>query len=242
MWGVELLPVHTETLTVSPPHDRRSGVAVEIAREHRLAMRRHDIDEFFDEVFELALASRVTVITGRFSEECVPLGFYERLGEDLLATAVLTVGDLHGPELRAFLRHGRLSVLKVSAEDLIKDGLISESTNESVLRGIGELASSRIGWLVVSQAEDGAIISLEGRVMKARPPILRAVDHRGSGDSMTAALAAALLRGMNGESAARLACAAGAANVTRHGLGSASAGLIDQLAQHVRLDPMEVQV
>ncbi len=242
MWGVELASVPTDTPTVCTIEDRRSGSAIEIAGERRLSMRRHDVDQFFDEAFELALASDVTVITGRFSEECVPLAFYERLGEDLCATGVVTVGDLHGPELTAFLRNGRLSVLKVSDQDLIKNGVISEPTDEAVLRGIEELPSSRIGWVVVSQAEDGAIVSIDGRVCKAQPPILRAVDHRGSGDSMTAALTASLLKGLDGESAVRLACAAGAANVTRHGLGSASSGLIEQLSRHVRLGPLEVRV
>jgi 1-phosphofructokinase len=242
MWGVEFAPVHTATPTVCSIEDRRSGVPIELAREYRNAMRRHDVDQFFDGAFELALASQVTVITGRFSEECIPLSFYERLGQDLLATSVQTVGDFHGPELRAFLEHGRLSVLKISDQDLINDDMISEPTDGAVLVAIEEFGSFRIGWLVVSQAEQGAVIAIDGKVMKARPPILRAVDHRGSGDSMTAALAAALVLDLDGESAVRLACAAGAANVTRHGLGSASSGLIEQLSHHVRLGPVEVAV
>jgi 1-phosphofructokinase len=241
-WGVEFAPVETSTPTVCSIDDRRNGVPVEIAREHRLAMHRHDVDQFFDQAFELALVSKATVITGRFSEACVPLGFYERFGQDLAATGVHTVGDLHGPELVAFLERGRLSVLKVSDQDLVRDGLVSEATDAAVVRAIESLASNRIGWLIVSQAEQGAVVSLEGRILKARPPILRAVDHRGSGDSMTAALTAALVRGLDGESAVRLACAAGAANVTRHGLGSASAGLIEQLSHHVRIEPLEVRV
>ena len=240
MWGVEFAAVRTSRPTTCVIEDRRSGTAQEVARERKLTMHRHDVDQLFDSVFELALSTAVTVVTGRASETCVPLSFFQRLGEDLAATGVETVGDLHGPELGAFLESGRLSVLKISDEDLVEDGIVAEASDDSIGAAIRLLDRYDIGWLVVSQAERGAMVALNGRILKAKPPILRAVDHRGSGDSMTAALAAALMRDIDGETAVRLACAAGAANVTRHGLGSASAGLIEQLAEHVRIEPMEV--
>lgn len=242
MWGVEFAPVRTSRPTTCVIEDRRNGAATEIAGERKMAMHRHDVDQLFDSVFELALSTSVTVVTGRSSETCVPLSFFERLGEDLAATDVETVGDLHGPELGAFLEHGRLAVLKVSVEDLVEDGVVVERSDAAIGAAIRLLDRYDIGWLVVSQAERGAVVALNGCTLKARPPVLRAVDHRGSGDSMTAALTAALLRNLDGVTAIRLACAAGAANVTRHGLGSASAGLIEQLAEHVRIEPLEVPV
>lgn len=241
MWGVEFAAVRTSRPTTCVIEDRRNGTAREVARERKLAMHRHDVDQLFDSVLEFALSTSVTVVTGRSSEMCVPLSFFERLGEDLAATGVETVGDLHGLELRAFLGRGRLAVLKVSDEDLIEDGVVADWSDAEIGTAIRLLDRYEIGWLVVSQAERGAVVALNGRILKARPPILRAVDHRGSGDSMTAALTAALLRKLDGETAIRLACAAGAANVTRHGLGSASAGLIEQLAKHVQIESLEVR-
>jgi fructose-1-phosphate kinase PfkB-like protein len=55
---------------------------------------------------------------------------------------------------------------------------------------------------------------------------------------MTAGLATGLRRGMTEEETIRLACAAGAANVTRHGLGSADEGLIPGLAEKVEITPI----
>ena len=55
---------------------------------------------------------------------------------------------------------------------------------------------------------------------------------------MTAGLAAALRRGMGPIEMLTLACAAGAANVTRHGLGSADEDLISTLAERVEVEKL----
>jgi 1-phosphofructokinase len=62
---------------------------------------------------------------------------------------------------------------------------------------------------------------------------MEVVDHRGAGDSMTAALAVATARDLDATETLRLAAAAGAVNVTRHGLGSGRADAIAQLAENV---------
>lgn len=53
---------------------------------------------------------------------------------------------------------------------------------------------------------------------------------------MTAGLAAGLIEGLDAEQTLKLACAAGAANVTRHGLGSASEDLIAELAERIEVE------
>jgi fructose-1-phosphate kinase PfkB-like protein len=55
---------------------------------------------------------------------------------------------------------------------------------------------------------------------------------------MTAGLAAAFSRGLGPEETLRLACGAGAANATRHGLGSASNDLIAKLAERVEIETL----
>ncbi len=56
---------------------------------------------------------------------------------------------------------------------------------------------------------------------------------------MTAALVVQLVRGADVEAALRMACAAGAANVTRHGLGSAPVDLISRLEPLVHIEEVE---
>ena len=55
---------------------------------------------------------------------------------------------------------------------------------------------------------------------------------------MTAGLAAGVRRELDFIETVRLGCAAGAANVTRHGLGSADEGLIPGLAERTKVEPL----
>jgi 1-phosphofructokinase len=70
-------------------------------------------------------------------------------------------------------------------------------------------------------------------------PQLEPMEFRGSGDSMTAALAVALARGLDGEHALRLSAAAGALNVARHGLGTGQARDIEDLSKRIEIRPVE---
>ena len=80
--------------------------------------------------------------------------------------------------------------------------------------------------VVVSCAEAPALAVMGGSWYEVVSPRMEVIDHRGAGDSMTAALAVALGRGLEGVDALALAAGAGALNVTRHGLGSGDADTI----------------
>jgi fructose-1-phosphate kinase PfkB-like protein len=57
---------------------------------------------------------------------------------------------------------------------------------------------------------------------------------------MTAGLTSALRRGLDPTESLRLACAAGAANVTRHGLGSADGRLVPGLSERIEIVPLSL--
>ena len=66
-------------------------------------------------------------------------------------------------------------------------------------------------------------------------PGLQPVATEGSGEAMTAALMSSLARSLDTRAMLARAWAAGAANVTRRGLGSGDAGLIDRLAERATI-------
>lgn len=92
---------------------------------------------------------------------------------------------------------------------------------------------------MISRAADPAIAVVDGEVMQVVGPRITAADTHGTGDSMTAAAAVGLGRGLPLVDVLRLAGAAGAVNATRHGLGTGSASEIEQLEAHVRVESFE---
>ena len=72
-------------------------------------------------------------------------------------------------------------------------------------------------------------------LLEIEGPRFTALDPRGTGDSMFAALGLAAARKLSLEDSLRLASAAGALNATRHGLGSGSRAEIERLADAVQI-------
>lgn len=231
-WDLDVHAVETVAGTPSYVHDRRDGERDELARSPLPVLRRHEADELYDRFLELALDAGRSVVTGPEDPRTLEPEIYRRLGKDLAAADVEVVADLHGDALEAFLDGGRLAVLKLSTGDLVDDGRIDDGQrdDEALLDRIAdELIERGVGSVVISRGDEPIhAITPDGR-FRVTGPSLDPVDTKGSGDSMTAALASALSRSEDTRTMLARGWAAGAANVTRHGLGSASAGLIDQL-------------
>jgi 1-phosphofructokinase len=234
-WGIDLRPVEVQESSPAVIQDRRSGDRSPIAEALAQTLARHELDDAYGSILDHALASQVVVITGQ-PTEIVPVDTYRRLGHDLSSADVRVVGDLHGRELDAYLEGGRLDLLKVSDEDLMKDGRLSGDDEESALAELHRLRSAGADNVVISRGAQPALAGIEGVTYRVIGPELEAVDYRGAGDSMTAGLSAALRRGLGPEESLKLAAGAGAANVTRHGLGSASDDLIPRLAERVTVE------
>ncbi|HEX2154588.1 MAG TPA: PfkB family carbohydrate kinase [Acidimicrobiia bacterium] len=229
--GIDFAPVTIEGASPSYIHDRRDGERTQVASSRSPELNRHEIDDLFAKTLHHALGAGLCVLTGKRAEDTLPVDFYRRLGSDLQATQIRSVGDLHGDELTEFLEGGPIDILKVSDEDLASDGLLDSGSEDDsqAWAAIAELQSSGTRAAVVSRGS-GALASFKDARMRAAAPEFEVVDSSGAGDSMTAALAVSLVRGLDPEESLRLACAAGAANVLRHGLASSPAELIGRLA------------
>ncbi len=230
-WGIDTALVDVATRSPGYVQDRRSGERVTVGDQAARGLDRHESDDLYGKILETAMASGALVLT---SAPTVPRSLYERLGADLASAGVRVFGDLHGEGLSAFLSGGPIELLKVSHEDLADDGWDVDD-DDAVEEAIERLQEMGVVDVVVSRADLPAMASLGGITYLAKPPALEVVDHLGAGDSMTAGLVAARLRNLSDDETLRLGCAAGAANITRHGLGSGSPELITALTAQVEV-------
>jgi 1-phosphofructokinase len=242
-WRIDLQRVETIADTPAYVHDRRGGDRVEVARSRTAALRRHEVDQLYNRFLELALAAGRCVVTGPVTEDLVPIDVYRRLGSDLDAAGIPVVADLHGVSLTGMLEGGPIALLKVSAGDLVEDGLLADDAREddaAVAAVSDQLVQDGVERVVVSRGGAPILATFpEGRFC-ATGPALETVDTQGSGDSMTAALTLALATGTEPRVMLARAWAAGAANVTRRGLGSAAPGLIDELTDLAVVEELDV--
>ncbi|MGF1617544.1 MAG: 1-phosphofructokinase family hexose kinase [Acidimicrobiia bacterium] len=233
-WGIDLSPIEIEGSSPVTIHDRRSGERESIADASPPPLDRHSADEFYGAFLERAISAGMAVVAGQVGG-VLQNAAYRRLGHDLASTDVKVVGDLHGDELSAFLQGGPIDILKVSDDDLKADGWLKDDTDDARFAALGDLIAAGARSVVLSRGGNPVLALMDDRFYEARPPELEAADYRGTGDSMTAGLAASLRTGLGPTDALKLACGAGAANVTRHGLGSASDTLFKRLADQVEV-------
>lgn len=244
-WGVEIAVTDAADDTPAQILDGREGQYAEMAGSRRSSLRRHEVDEYYHRFLELALDAGRCVITGPGDHDPALDDFYRRLGADLAVADVEVVADLHGRALERFLEGGRMQVLKLSAGDLVDDGCIdadaaagpeAEQTIAEVARGYLDRGVTHV---VVSRGGDPLLAWSDGSGYAVAGPPLEVVETKGSGDSMTAALAASFAEGRSFTEAIARGWAAGAANVTRQGLGSGVPELIDQLTERAIVEPRD---
>jgi 1-phosphofructokinase len=226
--------IESETANGSYVHDRREGDRRILAEVGTGALSRHALDDLVSVTLASALGAGTVVVCGTNLLGNVSPDVYERLCADMRTGGAAVVADLSGDELRSALAGG-IDLLKVSHTELIDGGWAEDDSVGSLRRGIDALHEAGALAVVVSRATEGALASSDGRVAAIRPPELTVVDHRGAGDSMTAALAHCRAAGMPWEDSLRLAAGAAALNVTRHGLSSGRSEAIEALSQRVDL-------
>jgi 1-phosphofructokinase len=233
--NVRLRTVATEGAAISYVHDRRDGDRTELARSGATALTRHEMDEFYGLALAEGLRAPVSLLSGTPDPVVLPPDLYRRLAGDLTRNGCRVVADLSGDYLSEALAGG-LTLVKVSHEELIESGRATGDSEEELVVALHRLHEEGAEAAVVSRAELPALAYLDGVAYRVLAPELEPADHRGAGDSMTAGVVAVLARGGDLATAVRTGAAAGAVNVTRHGLGTGEADVIAQLMKRVSLE------
>ena len=224
-------------------HDRRSGDRQIVAEEHGDALGRHELDDLYGLVLREASASLVTILSGPSDDASLPADTYRRLAADLRAAGATVAVDLAGERLAAAVEGG-VRLLKVSDEELVADGRIETSEVGAIVGAMRELRAGGADVVVVTRASEPLLLLDDRGVIEVEPPTLQVADHRGAGDSLFAGVVRGLALDEDPRDAITLGAAAGALNVTRHGLGSADPEAVARLRPSVvvrELDPPDAE-
>ncbi|MEG6508247.1 PfkB family carbohydrate kinase [Methyloligella sp. 2.7D] len=236
--GIALQAIDSDEWNGGYVHDRREGNRQTVADMECAELNRHESDDLYDAVLTAGMHAGVVVLTGAIKEDILAPEFYRRLAHDLHANGVKVIADLSRGALLAV--DGGITFLKVSHEELLRAGFCENTERANVVAGLLKISeTSKSENVIVSCAEEPAIALLGDRLLEVTPPRFEALDHHGAGDSMTAALAVAEARRMKPDAALRMAAAAGALNVTRHGLGTGKLAHIQEIASHVTVRPLD---
>lgn len=230
--GITVVATRREGRGSAYLHDRRGGKRVEVAAVTGDPLGRHELDELYGAVLKDGLASRLVILSGPVGEETLPADTYRRLGADLRTGGARVLVDLAGERLAAAITGG-VDVLKVSDEELRVDGLIAGKSMEELMRAMRTLRERGAGTVIVSRSSEPLLLLDEGGFVEVTMPELEVADTRGAGDSLTAGVAAGMVRGESPRDAVTLGAAAGALNVTRHGLGTGDSGAIARLRKTI---------
>ncbi|MGK5632771.1 1-phosphofructokinase family hexose kinase [Streptomyces sp. URMC 123] len=215
-------------------HDRRDNERITVAEQPGDVLTRHELDDLYTLCLTEGLRSEISVLSGPADPTLVEADTYRRLAGDLRANGGTVVVDLCGPLLDACLEGG-VDLLKTSHEEMIADGRADSDEPAALIEAMRVLRERGAGTVVVSRAERPALALIDDDVVAVSLPDVQVVDPRGAGDTMTAGITAALAQGAGLREAVRLGAAAGALNVTRHGLGTIKDEAVRELAKRVSL-------
>lgn len=235
--GVRVCALEVSARNGAYVHDRRDGDREPVVEMPADALTRHDLDDIYTVTLREGLAAGTAILSGVRDNGVVPPELYRRLVSDLTRLGCRVVVDLAG-EYLAEAREGGPSVIKVSHEEVLDASLADDDSVPALVKAADHLAETGAELVLISRAEKPALARTPDGVRGIEVPSLHQVDTRGAGDSMTAAVAVALARGDSLEDALRLGGAAGALNITRHGLGSGEGDTIRAIAEHVKLTPV----
>jgi 1-phosphofructokinase len=234
---VELRLVDTGEASGSYVHDRRSGEREPVAQSASMPPSRHEIDELFSSTVAAALDSGVLALCGPYPGEALPLEIYGNLVTDVKANGTPVIVDLSPPRLDSALEGGP-DLVKINDWELASYVEGPVDSEERMRAAAQRLLGAGAGSVIITRAEEPAMVLRGDEAWELIPPRFERGSREGCGDSMMGGLAACIAAGLDWEETLRIGAAAGAANFLRHGLGSGSRSVVEDLARRVELRPL----
>jgi 1-phosphofructokinase len=216
-------------------HDRRGGSRELLAMMTPATPTRHEVDELFSITCAAAVDSDVLVVCNPFPGDDIPVELYADLVADVSQNGTAVLVDLSSPRLDAALE-GRPALAKLNDWELAEFVRGPVSPNAELNTALQRLVYEGASAAVVTRGGESALAVRDGEILELFPPHFERGSRAGCGDSMMGALAAAWAQGLGWERSLVLGMAAGATNFLRHGLGTGSRAVVEELAPQVRVE------
>lgn len=214
--------------------DRREGDRSVMASELAGPPSRHEVDELVSTTVAAALVSDVLVVCNPYPGELLPLEVYGKLVADVRENGTPVLVDLSTPRLDSALE-GRPDLVKLNDWELAEYVYGPVSEPHEMRAAAQRLRDSGAGAVLVTRAAEPAFVLSDDGAFELVPPRFERGSREGCGDSMMGAIAAAWGHSRPWPEALRLGAAAGAANFLRHGLGTGSRKVVEELLGQVEL-------
>jgi 1-phosphofructokinase len=228
--------VRAETASGCHIFDLRSGERVLISRMATEPPSRHELDDLFSLTCAVALDSAALVICNPDSPDEWPLEVYANLAADVGANGIPVLVDLSSPRLDSALQ-GRPYLVKINDWELA-EFVSGPVDGPKRLRAAAErLREQGAANVIITRGAESALVLHGDAASWLVPPRFDRGAREGCGDTMMGALAAGLGLGRSWEETVITAAAAGAVNFLRHGLGTGTRPVIEEIAAQVELRP-----
>lgn len=232
--GIAVVAVEREARGGAYVHDRRGGERVKIVETGGAPISRHDLDEIYGLTLREGIGADLVILSGPAGDDTLPADVYRRLAADVRTAERPVIVDLAGERLTASLAGG-VTVAKVSDEELLADGRVRENTTDQVIAAMKRMNDEGAAAVIVTRADKPFLVLVDRVLTEVTPPKMEIADTSGAGDSLTAGVAATLASGGTIEEAVMIGAAAGALNVTRHGLGTGDLEAITAMRELVTI-------
>ena len=233
----DLRLVETSGANGSYVHDRRGGSRELVAMMRAGIPSRHEVDELFSLTCAAALDSDVLVVCNPFPAEVLSVELFGDLVSDVRSNGTPVLVDLSSPRLDSALRGGP-TLAKLNDWELAQFVNGPVESGPELRSAVERLIDAGAEAAILTRGGDSALAMREGELVELFPPRFDRGSREGCGDSMMGALAAAWAQGLGWERSLVLGMAAGANNFLRHGLGTGSRYVIEELAGQVRVEPV----
>lgn len=236
--GVQVESVAVESANGAYVHSRTDGGRTVVAETASPALSRHELDDLYGATLSAGLDSDLVLLTGPRNPGVVPADTYGRLTADLKLNGRSVLADLSGEAMWSAI-HGEADLIKTSDEDLAAMGILKGEGVAGAAAAAQRLRAEGAANVLITRRQDPAVASLGERLLAITGPRFEPLDPHGAGDSLFAGIGVGLGGGLSIEDALRVGVAAGALNVTRHGLGTGHAREVSALAPRVRIEAVD---